>query len=183
MSFFITRFDPGAKYGGYNQFDCQHAVINKFVKDSLKKQVKQGLSVAYALLEDDGTTQRFAGFFTIASHTIALSALGALQRGGLPKTIPGVRLIMLGIHHADAGQGLGLQLMNHALDIVKVGAQRTQNSSSSASKAAMAKPADELRRHWSAWRSAASAGRWRHRPLIGCSAWTHWWRASPASCR
>jgi len=121
MSFFITRFDPGAKYGGYNQFDCQHAVINKFVKDSLKKQVKQGLSVAYALLEDDGTTQRFAGFFTIASHTIALSALGALQRGGLPKTIPGVRLIMLGIHHADAGQGLGLQLMNHALDIVKVG--------------------------------------------------------------
>ena len=96
MSFFITRFDPGAKYGGYNQFDCQHAVINKFVKDSLKKQVKQGLSVAYALLEEDGATQRFAGFFTIASHTIALSALGALQRGGL---------------------------MNHALDIVKVGAQ------------------------------------------------------------
>jgi GNAT superfamily N-acetyltransferase len=123
MSFCIARFDPGAKYGGYNQFDCQHAVINKFVKDSLKKQVKQGLSVAYALLEEDGATQRFAGFFTIASHTIALSALGALQRGGLPKTIPCVRLIMLGVHHADAGQGLGLQLMNHALDIVKVGAQ------------------------------------------------------------
>jgi GNAT superfamily N-acetyltransferase len=123
MSFFIIRFDPGAKYGGYNQFDCRHTVINKFVKDSLKKQVKQGLSVAYALLEDDGATQRFAGFFTIASHTIALSALGALQRGGLPKTIPCVRLVMLGVHHADAGQGLGLQLMNHALDIVKVGAQ------------------------------------------------------------
>jgi GNAT superfamily N-acetyltransferase len=30
---------------------------------------------------------------------------------------------MLGVHPADAGQGLGLQLMNHALDIVKVGAQ------------------------------------------------------------
>lgn len=56
MSFFITRFDPGAKYGGYNQFDCQHAIINKFVKDLLKKQVKQGLSMAYALLEEDGAS-------------------------------------------------------------------------------------------------------------------------------
>lgn len=121
--FFITRFDPGAKYAGSNQFDCQHTVINKFVKVSLKKQVKQGLSVAYALLEDDGTTQRFAGFFTIASHTIALSALGALPHGGLPKTTPCVRWITLRVHHADAGRGLGLQLMNHALGIVKVGAQ------------------------------------------------------------
>ncbi len=119
MSFFITRFDPGAKYGGYNQFDCQHAVINKFVKDSLKKQVKQGLSVAYALLEEDGATQRFAGFFTIASHTIALSALGALQRGGLPKTIPCVRLIMLGVDLRYQGEILGSRLMKQALAITQ----------------------------------------------------------------
>ena len=70
MSFFITRFDPGAKYGGYNQFDCQHAVINKFVKDSLKKQVKQGLSVAYALLEEDGNISSTARRLNMHRRTL-----------------------------------------------------------------------------------------------------------------
>jgi GNAT superfamily N-acetyltransferase len=123
MSFFITRFNPDAKYAGYNQFDCRHHPINKFVKDSLKKQVRQGLSVAYAIVEEAEGAHRFAGFFTIANHAIPLSALSALQLGALPKIIPCVRLVMLGIHHADARKGLGSQLINHAFDIVKSGAQ------------------------------------------------------------
>ena len=45
MSFVIARFDPAVKYAGFNQFDCQLHPVNKFVKDSLKKQVKQRLSV------------------------------------------------------------------------------------------------------------------------------------------
>lgn len=126
MGFFISRFDPAQKYAGFNQFDCRHHAINKFVKDSLKKQVKQGLSVAYALLEESGNTEpdRFAGFYTIASHAIPLSALSGLQLGSLPKTIPCIRLIMLGIHSSDAKKGLGSQLMNHALDVVKSSAAR-----------------------------------------------------------
>ncbi|MYM82509.1 N-acetyltransferase [Duganella sp. FT50W] len=125
MSFVIARFDPSAKYAGYNQFDCQHQQINKFVKDSLKKQVKQGLSVAYALLEesqDANSDDRFVGFFTIASHSIPLDSLSALQLGSLPKVIPCVRLIMLGINHSDSNNGFGKMLMNHALDITKAGA-------------------------------------------------------------
>jgi GNAT superfamily N-acetyltransferase len=125
VSFVIERFDPAKTYLGYKQFDCQHHQINRFVQHALKKQVKQGLSVAYALLEEptgDQTADRFVGFFTIASHSVPLEALSALQRGSLPKTIPCVRLIMLGVHHTDANQGLGRMLMNHALDLTKAGA-------------------------------------------------------------
>lgn len=125
MSVVIARFDPLAQYAGFNQFNCQHPQVNQFVKNSLKKQVKQGLSVAYALLEEaasDSEKDRFVGFYTIASHAIPLSALSDLQRGSLPKLIPCIRLIMLGIHAADAKQGLGSQLMNHAFDVVKTSA-------------------------------------------------------------
>lgn len=125
MSFVIARFDPAVKYAGFNQFDCQLHPVNKFVKDSLKKQVKQGLSVAYVLLEEgeNGSPDRFVGFYTIASHAIALSALSVMQLGSLPKMIPCIRLIMLGIHSGDAKKGYGSQLMNHAFDVVKTHAQ------------------------------------------------------------
>lgn len=124
MGWVIARFDPSINYLGLKQFDCQHHLINQFVKNSLKKQVKQGLSVAYALLEesDTGEPDRFAGFYTIASHAIPLSAMTRLQLGSLPKTIPCIRLIMLGINAADAKKGLGSQLMNHAFDVVKASA-------------------------------------------------------------
>jgi len=121
MSFVISRFDPLAKYAGFNQFDCQHHRINKFVKDSLKKQVKQGLSVAYAILEESENSgvDRFVGFYTIVSHSIPLSSVTSIQLGSLPRIIPCIRLIMLGINVEDANKGLGSQLMNHAFDVVK----------------------------------------------------------------
>jgi GNAT superfamily N-acetyltransferase len=121
MSFVISRFDPLAKYAGFNQFDCQHHRINKFVKDSLKKQVKQGLSVAYAILEESENSgvDRFVGFYTIASHSIPLSSVTSIQLGSLPRIIPCIRLIMLGVNVEDTNKGLGGQLMNHAFDVVK----------------------------------------------------------------
>ena len=126
MTFVIERFDAAKTYAGFNQFRCGQDAIDKFVKSSLKKQVRQGLSVAYAVLEEalePTQADRFVGFFTIANHAIHVSALSGTQLGSLPKTIPCVRLIMLGINQSDAAAGLGRQLMNHALDVVKLSAQ------------------------------------------------------------
>jgi GNAT superfamily N-acetyltransferase len=124
MSFVIARFDPLLKYAGFNQFDCQHPLINKFVKTSLKQQVKKGLSIAYVLLaeSESADVDRFVGFYTIANHSIPLSALVNIQAESLPKIIPCARLIMLGIDVSDAKKGLGSQLMNHAFDVVKMSA-------------------------------------------------------------
>jgi len=118
MSIVFSVFDPTQTYGGRKQFDCGHAVINKFVHDSLASQVKRQLSVAYVLTDSDQHDQ-FVGFFTIAHHAIDASKLLALQLGSLPKQIPCARLIMLGVDQRYKHQQLGSRLMKQALAMTK----------------------------------------------------------------
>lgn len=118
MSIEFSIFDPGKTYYGRKQFDCEHSVINKFVRESLPSQVKRQLSVAYVLTDSDQNDQ-FAGFFTVANHAIDMSALSALRLGSLPKKVPCARLIMLGVDKAYKGHDLGRRLMKQALAITK----------------------------------------------------------------
>jgi len=118
MSIEFSLFDPAQKYGGRKQFDCGHAVINKFVHDSLVTQVKKQLSVAYVLTESD-QNDRLIGFFTIAHHALDASLLSTRQLGSLPRQVPCARLIMLGVDQDFKHQNLGSRLMKHALAITK----------------------------------------------------------------
>lgn len=118
MSIEFSVFDPGKTYAGRKQFDCEHAVINRFVHDSLASQVKKQLSVAY-VLTDSEQNDRLAAFFTMAHHAIDASKLTALQLGSLPRKIPCARLIMLGVDRAYKGQNLGRRLMKQALVITR----------------------------------------------------------------
>ncbi len=118
MTIFATQYDPALKYAGLKDFDCGHQAINRFVRSSLAKQVKQGLSAAYVLL-DAADHNRLAGFFTLCNHTLLLDRLSALQLGSMPKTVPCTRLVMLGVDNRYQGQRLGQQLMKEALAITK----------------------------------------------------------------
>lgn len=62
MSVQFSRLDPDKLYAERKQFDCEHAVINKFVHDSLIPQVKKNLSVAY-VLTDPERDHKLAGFY------------------------------------------------------------------------------------------------------------------------
>ena len=114
MTVELSLYDPTLTYTGQKQFDCDHAVINAFVHNSLKPQVKKNLSVAY-VLTDAAHGGRFMGFYTIAQHMIDVSSLSAMQLGSLPHKIPCSRLVMLGVDKRYKGQQLGSQLMKHAL--------------------------------------------------------------------
>ena len=59
MTVELSLYDPTLIYAGQKQFDCGHAVINAFVHNSLKPQVKKSLSVAY-VLTDAAQANRFA---------------------------------------------------------------------------------------------------------------------------
>lgn len=118
MTIEFSLFDPAVIYAGRKQFDCGHAVINKFVRDSLVQQVKKQLSVAYVLTDPD-QQGRFVGFFTLAHHAIDTSALSVLQLGSLPRQIPCARLIMLGVDQAYKNKQLGCRLMKQALVITQ----------------------------------------------------------------
>jgi GNAT superfamily N-acetyltransferase len=114
MTVELSLFDPALTYTGQKQFDCDHKVINAFVHQSLKPQVKKSLSVAY-VLTDASQDNRFVGFYTIAQHTIDVSSLSVMQLGSLPRRIPCSRLAMLGVDKHYKGQQLGSKLMKHAL--------------------------------------------------------------------
>jgi GNAT superfamily N-acetyltransferase len=114
----LSLYDPTRSYAGQKQFDCTHAVINAFARNSLKPQVRKNLSVAYVLTDAD-KEDHFVGFYTIAQHMIDVSLLSSLQLGSLPNKIPCSRLVMLGVDASYKGQQLGSQLMKHALQLTQ----------------------------------------------------------------
>ena len=118
MTVELSLYDPVRTYAGQKKFDCDHAVINAFVYNSLKPQVKKSLSVAY-VLTDAALGDRFVGFYTIAQHMIDVSLLSVMQLGSLPRKIPCSRLVMLGVDKQYKGQQLGSKLMKHALQITQ----------------------------------------------------------------
>lgn len=121
MSFELGVYDPDKTYFEQKKFDCEHPVINKFVIGSLKQQVKKNTSVAY-VLTDSSINDRFIGFFTLVMSCIDNAALAPFA-SSLPRQVPCVRLVMLGIDKGYKKQNLGLRLLRHALIKTKESAQ------------------------------------------------------------
>jgi len=114
MTIELSLYDPARSYPGQKQFDCGHELINGFVRNSLRPQVKKNLSVAY-VLTDAAQDGRLIGFYTLSQHMVDVSLLTSLQLGSLPRKIPCARLVMLGVDEHYKGQQLGSKLIKHAL--------------------------------------------------------------------
>lgn len=121
MSFELSVYDPDTTYFEQKKFDCELAVINKFVSASLKQQVKKNTSVAY-VLTDPAANDRFIGFFTLVMSCIDNTALASFT-SSLPRQVPCVRLVMLGVDKAYKGKNLGIRLLKHALAKTKESAR------------------------------------------------------------
>src|SRR5688572_28932924 len=118
MTLEVALYDPSRSYTGQKQCDCEHEVINSFVRNSLKQQVKRQLSVGYVVL-DPTKNDTIVGFYTIASHMLPLDRLSALQLGSLPKVIPCASLIMLDVDKHYKANQLRSRLMQHALQLTR----------------------------------------------------------------
>lgn len=112
--FSIENFQPKTSYFQQKKFDCGNRIINKFVHSSLKKQVSQNFSQAYVLL-DTNDNDRFSAFYTLTSFKLQANELVILSKGSLPRDIPCVRLVMLGVDLSLQGQGIGKKMMSDAL--------------------------------------------------------------------
>ncbi len=114
MALLLERLISSKTYTDQKKFDCEHTVINHFVRTSLKQQVKQNNSVAWVLLDTDHN-DRLVGFFTLTMAQVDQSLVAALSPKSLPKQVPCVRLVMLGVDKFYKGNNLGLRLLKHAL--------------------------------------------------------------------
>jgi len=81
---------------------------------SLKKQVSQNFSQAYVLL-DIHENDRFSAFYTLTSFKLQADNLEKLPKDSLPRDIPCVRLVMLGVDLLHQGQEVGKEMMSNAL--------------------------------------------------------------------
>lgn len=112
--FIIETYDTTKSYHQQKKFDCGNKYINRFVHSSLKKQVKQQFSQAFVLL-DTQYDDCFCAFYTLTSFKLEASELAKISKGSLPRDIPCVRLVMLGVNNSLQGQGVGKKLMSDAL--------------------------------------------------------------------
>ena len=116
--FIIEQYDTGKTYFRQKKFDCGNKIINKFVHSSLKKQISQHFSQAYVLL-DTGNSECFSAFYTLASFKLSAPELDKLSQGSLPRDIPCVRLVMLGVDKSLQGQGIGKKMLEWAIERAK----------------------------------------------------------------
>jgi GNAT superfamily N-acetyltransferase len=114
---FITleRFDPQKNYYELKKFDCSHELINRFLKNSLKQNVKNNMSQSYVLL-DTSHHDKLVGYYNVSSFSIAKERFET-PPSGATRTIPALRLVMLGIDKGYAGCGLGSRLLSHCLHL------------------------------------------------------------------
>lgn len=112
--FVLEQYIVTKTYFQQIKFDCGNRVINKFVHASLKKQVSKHFSQAYVLL-DTQNDECFCAFYTLTSFKLSAPELEKLSKGSLPRDIPCVRLVMLGVDTSIQGQGVGKRMMSDAL--------------------------------------------------------------------
>ncbi len=112
----LEKFMIDKDYHKIKKFDCGHVQINKFVHKSLKKQVENNFSSAYVLLDLEDN-ERFIGFYTLASHSIEKSKFDEPLKSS-PRSIPVLRMIMLGVDVNYSKKGYGSRLLKHCLNLV-----------------------------------------------------------------
>jgi len=111
----LEIFDTNKIYKGQKEFDCNNSMINKFVYKSLKKKVKDHLTKAYVLLQDE----KFIGFYTLDNFAITRDNFELKDKPKrLPPMVPLIKLSMLGIDKSLQGQGLGKRLLRDAFNKV-----------------------------------------------------------------
>lgn len=111
----LEEYDPAKTYYQQKKFDCGNQVINKFVSNGLKKQVRSHLSKCFVLL-DQSASDKFIGFYTLTSFAIDAHLLSSMSKGSLPGKVPCVRMVMLGVDKLYQKQGLGLKLLVHTIE-------------------------------------------------------------------
>lgn len=121
MTYILEVLDGDKTYVEQKKFNCGHSVIDKFVRDSLRQQVRASNSVAWVLL-DTSNNDRFIGFYTLMMSQVDQSLLEATGARSLPKMVPCARLVMLGVDSRYKGNKLGLRLLKHAIGQVKIAA-------------------------------------------------------------
>lgn len=115
MSDATFRVVPLAADHERSGFSSDSAPLNRYLREQVGQDVRRRVAACFVAVADDG---RLAGYYTLASASIALQDLPAELAKRLPRypAVPAVRMGRLAVDQAFKGQGLGGALLADALD-------------------------------------------------------------------
>lgn len=118
MSYRVEPFTAGHDL---HAFDCGHDALNGWLRQHAELATGQGTRT-YLLFEE--ATGAVVGYFALAPHLLERDDAPPGVRRGAPQRIPAILLAKLALDTSLQGQGLGAELMIHALTTI-VAAART----------------------------------------------------------
>jgi GNAT superfamily N-acetyltransferase len=114
------RVEPFAAGHDLDAFDCGHDALNGWLRQHAGLATGQGTRTY--LLIDEGTDV-VVGYFALAPHLLERDDAPPGVRRGAPQRIPAILLAKLALDTSLQGQGLGAELMIHALTTIVAAAR------------------------------------------------------------
>lgn len=103
------NYQSDITYPGQKQFDCGNPVIDKFVRASLKRSVRNSDCAAKALI--DRQSGELIGICTFTAYSLEKQRVSGVLQGSQPSEIGVVRLVMLGVARKYQKRGFGQDLL------------------------------------------------------------------------
>lgn len=107
--------EPLADGHDLDAFTCGHSSLDVWLREHAHNATRQGTRT-YLLLAND--TNAVAGYFAIAPHLLERDQAPRRLARGAPSRIPAILLAKLALHKSLHGQGLGAELLVHALTTI-----------------------------------------------------------------
>lgn len=114
------RVEPLAAGHDLDAFDCGRDALTLWLRQHARSATGQGTRT-YLLIEE--ATGAVTGYFAVAPHLIERDDASRGVGRGAPQRIPAILLAKLALHSGLHGQGLGAELLVHALTTIVAAAR------------------------------------------------------------
>jgi predicted GNAT family N-acyltransferase len=119
MSWAFVNFDK--KYDR-SKFDCNEPTLNNYLRNQISQDVVRRANVPVLAVNSQ---DEVLGFYTLSSGSVEFSNFPAsLKKKIAPYPVPIARIGRLAVDNSTKGQGLGKELLFHAIDRVEEVAEK-----------------------------------------------------------
>jgi GNAT superfamily N-acetyltransferase len=110
----MLRIEPLSRRHDREGFDCGNPDLNDYLRHTARQHTDKGLSRTEVLI-DDGTPAEILGYVTLTLAEIITDTLPPRYAKKYPVKAHGVKLARLAVARSRQRQGLGAQMMIHAV--------------------------------------------------------------------
>lgn len=111
------RFEEYSNQFDTSKFNCGEPILNDYLKKYMKQDVQRRASVPLLAINDQNEV---VGFYTLSNGEVQFANFPpALKKQIAPYPVPIARIGRLAVDKTTQGQGLGAELLQHAIDRVE----------------------------------------------------------------